>query len=59
MESEISLPCSQKPATGPCPDPDESSPHPVYFKINFNLISRTCVGLTSGLFPSGFPTEIL
>jgi hypothetical protein len=25
MEPEGSLPCSQKPATGPYPDPDESS----------------------------------
>jgi hypothetical protein len=27
-EPEGSLPCSQKPATGPCPEPDKSSPHP-------------------------------
>jgi hypothetical protein len=27
METECSLPCSQKPATGPYPEPDESSPH--------------------------------
>jgi hypothetical protein len=27
MESEISLPCSQKPATGPYPEPHESTPH--------------------------------
>jgi hypothetical protein len=28
MESEGSLPCSQEPATGLYPEPDDSSPHP-------------------------------
>jgi hypothetical protein len=28
MESEVSLPCSQKPATGPYLDSDKSSSHP-------------------------------
>jgi hypothetical protein len=28
MEPEGSLSCSQQPANGPCPEPDESNPHP-------------------------------
>jgi hypothetical protein len=28
MEPEGSLPCSQQPAAGHCPDPDEQSPQP-------------------------------
>jgi hypothetical protein len=45
MESEGSLSCSQKPSTGPYPEPDQSSPyHPILslLKIIFhvqNLIS--------------------
>jgi hypothetical protein len=40
MDPEGSLPCSQKLATIPYPEPDESSTHlPPYFpKIHFNII---------------------
>jgi len=40
MELEGSLPCSQKPATGPFPEPDESiHTFPPYFpKIRSNII---------------------
>jgi hypothetical protein len=34
MEPEGSLPCTQQPATGPYPQPDESSPHiPPYLRM--------------------------
>jgi hypothetical protein len=38
---EGSLPCSQEPATGSCPEPDESSPYSpiLFFRINFNIVT--------------------
>jgi hypothetical protein len=55
MEPEGSLlPCSQEPSTGPYPEPDRSSPRSILIvSIHLRL------GLPSGLFPSGFPTNIL
>jgi hypothetical protein len=39
MELKGSLLCSQQPATGPYPEPDESNKHPTYFpEIHFNII---------------------
>jgi hypothetical protein len=43
MEPEGSLPCSQEPATGPYPEPDESNLHN---------------GLTNGVLPSDFLIKI-
>jgi hypothetical protein len=51
--------CSQKPITGPCHEPDESSPHPpiLFVQDQFNIILR--IGLLNGIFPSGFWTKIM
>jgi hypothetical protein len=50
MKRESSIPCSQEHSTGPYPEPYQSNPyHPTHLRL----------GLTSGLFPSGFPTNTL
>jgi hypothetical protein len=54
MEPVGSLPCSKQPATGPYPEPDES--HPLLISVRCCML---CLRLTSGLFCSGFPAEIL
>jgi hypothetical protein len=61
MEPKSSLPCSQEPATGPYPEPDESDPHPKpdFLKIHFKTIIHFHAVLPSGLFTSGFPTKTL
>jgi hypothetical protein len=58
MKPEVSSPCSQKPTTGPYPEPEESRSHPPpYFpKIHSNIIFSPTP--TCDLLPSGFPTEI-
>jgi hypothetical protein len=59
MDPESPLPCSQEPSTGPYPEPDQSCPqHPILSNIHFNIIHLP-TRLPRGLFPSGFPRNIL
>lgn len=50
------LPCLQVPATGPCPEPDDSRPHPVTLR-SILILSHLWLVFPSGLFPSGFTTK--
>jgi hypothetical protein len=60
MEPEGSLPCSQEPSTGSYPESDESNPyHPITVISILILPTHLCLGLLSGLLPSGFPTNNL
>ena len=62
MEPEGSLPHSQQPATCPYPQPARSSlypPHPTFSRPFLISSSHLRLGLPSGLFPSGFPTNTL
>jgi hypothetical protein len=60
MEPKGSLPYSQDPSTGPYPKPDQSNPsHPISLRSILMLSTHEGLGLPSGLFPSGFPTNIL
>jgi hypothetical protein len=49
MEHEGALPCSQEPATGPGPEPNESSPTITSYVLRAILIlsSHLCPGLES------------
>jgi hypothetical protein len=61
VKCEGSLPCSQKPATGLCPEPDEYSPHPyILFILRSILIKfHLYLDLPSGFFLRYFPSKIL
>ena len=61
MEPEGSLLHSQEPATCPYPEPQPTRPcpHPTYLRYILILSSLLCLGLPSGLLPSGFPTKTL
>jgi len=55
MEPQGSLPQSQVPAT--CPYSDQvSTLHLTSWRSFLILYSLLCLGILSGLFPSGFPT---
>jgi hypothetical protein len=61
MEPEGSLPCWKKPFPGPCPKLDQYCPYYLILSLRFSLIlsSHLRLDLSSSLFPSGFPTNIL
>jgi hypothetical protein len=62
MEPKGSLPCSQEPSTSPYILSQIDSVHtiqPISPRSILILSTHLRLGLTSGLFPSGFPTNIL
>jgi hypothetical protein len=61
MKPEGSLPCSQQPSTAPYSEPDRSSQYlPILSLWSISILStHVRLGLPSGLFLSGFPTNIL
>jgi hypothetical protein len=59
QEPEGSSPYSQQLATGPYPEPVESNPPRTQSPSILIPSSHLCLGLLSGLFPSGFPNKTL
>ena len=59
MEPAFSILHFQEPTTYPCPEPDQSSPclHPISWKSILILPFNLRLGIPSGLFPSGLPTN--
>jgi hypothetical protein len=43
MELKILLPCSQEPATGPCPEPDECNPKPHTLLLKIHKYAEHCL----------------
>jgi hypothetical protein len=56
MATEGSLPCSQKPATGPSPQPDESSPHSLTRFHFHSIVLPSMPRYSAWPLPIGFPT---
>jgi hypothetical protein len=60
MEPEGSLPCSQEPSTGPCPEPDQAiPPNPLLLSFILILCTYLRLGIPIGVFMFGFTTNIL
>jgi hypothetical protein len=61
MEPQGSLPHSQVPATCPFPEQDQTNlwSQPTSSRSSLILSSHLCLGLPSGLRPSGHPAKTL
>jgi hypothetical protein len=61
MEPGGLLPCSKKPFTGPYPELDQYDPYHLILSLRSSLMlsSHLRLVLSSSLYPSGFPTNIL